>query len=103
MIQVVPAITGLVDRLETAGLVVRRRCHEDRRVVYVELAPKAVELLDQIDEPLRMAHRRLLKDFSKGELTELIRLLEKSRAAIDRYEESTDSASGSDGDGRGRR
>jgi MarR family 2-MHQ and catechol resistance regulon transcriptional repressor len=103
MIQVVPAITGLVDRLETAGFVVRRRCQEDRRVVYVELAPKAVELLAEIDEPLRLAHRRLLRDFSKSELTELIRLLEKSRVAIERYEESTPSASGSNGDGRSRR
>jgi DNA-binding MarR family transcriptional regulator len=103
MIQVVPAITGLVDRLETAGFVVRRRCQEDRRVVYVELAPKAVELLAEIDEPLRLAHRRLLRDFSKSELTELIRLLEKSRVAIDRYEESTESASRSNGDGRNRR
>ena len=103
MIQVVPAITGLVDRLESAGLVVRRRCQEDRRVVYVEIAPKAVELLDQIDEPLRQAHRRLLKDFSRGELSELIRLLDKSRAGIDRYEEAPEPAASSNGNGRGRR
>jgi DNA-binding MarR family transcriptional regulator len=103
MIQVVPAITGLVDRLETAGFVLRRRCHEDRRVVYVELTPKAVELLAQIDEPLRLAHRRLLRDFSKSELTELIRLLEKSRTAIDRYEESIEPAGASNGDGKSRR
>ena len=103
MIQVVPAITGLVDRLETAGFVVRRRCQEDRRVVYVELSPQAIELLDRIDEPLRQAHRRLLKDFTKAELSELIRLLEKSRAAIDRYEASAEPATGSNGDGRSRR
>lgn len=103
MIQVVPAITGLIDRLETAGYVVRRRCQEDRRVVYVEIAPQAVELLDQIDEPLRRAHRRLLKDFSRAELSELIRLLEKSRAAIDRYEEAAEPVADSNGQGRGRR
>ena len=37
MIQVVPAITGLIDRLEKAGLVARHRCDQDRRVVYVEI------------------------------------------------------------------
>src|SRR5918994_7930499 len=34
MITVVPGITGLIDRLETAGLVCRKRCDNDRRVVY---------------------------------------------------------------------
>jgi DNA-binding MarR family transcriptional regulator len=33
MVQVVPAITGLIDRLEMQGLVSRERCTEDRRVV----------------------------------------------------------------------
>lgn len=103
MIQVVPAITGLVDRLEQAGFVCRRRCQEDRRVVYVEIAPKAVELLDLIDEPLKQAHRRLLKDFSKAELNELIRLLEKSRAAIDQYEQAADVSGDSDGNGKAKR
>src|SRR5262245_29150921 len=40
MIQVVPAITGLIDRLEKQQLVERRRCADDRRVVYVEITPK---------------------------------------------------------------
>src|SRR3569832_1347178 len=34
-ITVVPGITGLVDRLEQAGMATRVRCEEDRRVVYV--------------------------------------------------------------------
>ena len=103
MIQVVPAITGLIDRLEKSGLVVRRRCHEDRRVVYVELAPQALELLERIDEPLRQAHQRLLKDFSKAELTELNRLLDKARVAVERYEDADERPTGASGDGRNRR
>src|SRR6476646_6345342 len=39
MITVVPGITGLIDRLETAGLVERKRCDQDRRVIYVAIAP----------------------------------------------------------------
>src|SRR5437868_3254410 len=35
MIQVVPAITGLIDRLEKQKLLVRERSSEDRRVIYV--------------------------------------------------------------------
>src|SRR3954466_4613088 len=35
MITVVPGITGLIDRLESSGLVERKRCDQDRRVIYV--------------------------------------------------------------------
>ena len=55
MVQVVPAITGLIDRLEKQGLVERRRCKADRRIVYVELTPAAAKLLKRIDEPLLRA------------------------------------------------
>lgn len=41
MIVGVPGITGLIDRLEVMGMVERRRCLEDRRVVYVEITEKA--------------------------------------------------------------
>lgn len=79
MIQVVPAITGLIDRLEQHGFVVRRRCEEDRRVVFVEATDKATALLKEIDEPLAALHRRLIGHLNSNELTELTRLLEKVR------------------------
>lgn len=46
MIQVVPAITGLIDRLEKQQLVCRERCTEDRRVVRVNITKKAMGLLE---------------------------------------------------------
>jgi MarR family 2-MHQ and catechol resistance regulon transcriptional repressor len=52
MIQVVPAMTGLLDRLEKQGLVQRERCTEDRRVVYVELTDAARDLLQRMDNPV---------------------------------------------------
>ena len=80
MIQVVPAITGLIDRLEKQDLVTRRRCEEDRRVVYIEITPKAAAILGKLDQPLNDLHLQLMGQLSKGELAELIRLLEKVRA-----------------------
>ena len=80
MIQVVPAITGLIDRLEKQELVTRRRCEEDRRVVYVEITAQALKILAELDQPLEGLHMQLLANMNKSELTELIRLLEKSRA-----------------------
>ena len=79
MIQVVPAITGLIDRLEKQELVSRRRCTEDRRVVYVEITAKGLALLAKIDQPLQQLHTSLLSHMSQDELTQLSRLLAKAR------------------------
>jgi len=79
MITVVPGITGLVDRLEAAGLVERKRCNQDRRVIYVAIAPQALDILAQIDEPLARLHKQTLGHLSLDELQEFSRLLEKSR------------------------
>jgi MarR family transcriptional regulator, 2-MHQ and catechol-resistance regulon repressor len=79
MIQIVPAITGLIDRLEKQELVARRRCCEDRRVVYVEITAKGLALLKQLDTPLENLHKTLVGHLSRSELKELIRLLEKIR------------------------
>jgi MarR family 2-MHQ and catechol resistance regulon transcriptional repressor len=79
MVAVVPGITGLVDRLEKAGLVERRRCTDDRRVIFVAATAKATELLAKLDEPVTALHKQLLGNLNKSELKELIRLLEKIR------------------------
>jgi DNA-binding MarR family transcriptional regulator len=79
MIQVVPAITGLVDRLEQQHLVRRRRCTQDRRVVYVEITDKALGILKRIDGPLAELHERLVGHLSRKELVALSGLLEKAR------------------------
>jgi DNA-binding MarR family transcriptional regulator len=83
MVTVVPGITGLIDRLEQAGLVERRRCPEDRRVIYVALRDRAVELLARLDQPVLQLHKRLMGHLSEAELRELIRLLEKTREELD--------------------
>ncbi|MFT5523775.1 MAG: DNA-binding MarR family transcriptional regulator [Pirellulaceae bacterium] len=82
MVQVVPAITGLVDRLEKQELVKRKRCTEDRRVVYIELTEKAVGLLKTIDKPDVQLHQQLIGHLTKTELKELSRLLVKAREPL---------------------
>ena len=81
-VTVVPGITGLIDRLEAAGLVSRERSSEDRRVIYVALTDKATRLLAKIDRPLVELHERLMGHLSKSELSALIRLLDKVRAGL---------------------
>ena len=82
MIQVVPAITGLLDRLEKQQLVRRQRCTEDRRVVFVEITKKGLGLLASIDEPVVELHRQLIGHLTRTELKELSRLLEKARERL---------------------
>jgi len=78
----VPGITGLIDRLERAGLVARQRCDEDRRVIYVSITEAAGQLLAELDEPVAQLHHRLLGHLSGAELKDLNRLLEKARQPL---------------------
>jgi DNA-binding MarR family transcriptional regulator len=83
MLAAVPGITGLIDRLEGMGLLARRRCTEDRRVVFVAIADKGLELLARLDGPEAALHKRLIGHLSPVELRELSRLLEKARRSLD--------------------
>ena len=56
-VTVVPGITGLIDRLEKSGFVVRERCAKDRRVIYVDLTEKGKKTLAELDEPLQELHQ----------------------------------------------
>src|SRR5262245_30549785 len=51
-ITVVPGITGLIDRLERVEFVARRRCSEDRRVIFVEITAKGLEIVRQVDRSI---------------------------------------------------
>jgi DNA-binding MarR family transcriptional regulator len=85
-ITVVPGITGLIDRLERAGLVQRVRCKEDRRVIFVALAEVGLETLAGLDAPMEQLHHTLLGHLSRAEVRELIRLLEKIREPLNGME-----------------
>lgn len=78
-VTVVPGITGLIDRLEQAGMVRRQRCPEDRRVIFVAISEQAMKLLDRLDGPIGDLQRRLLAHLTPAELKSLIRLLENVR------------------------
>jgi DNA-binding MarR family transcriptional regulator len=82
-ITAVPGITGLIDRLEKAAFVERKRCPDDRRVIYVALTATGLKTLAEIDLPIVDLHRRLLGHLSRSEMREGIRILEKCRAELD--------------------
>lgn len=81
MITHVPDVTRLVDRLEQQKLAERCRCDKDRRVVYVKITPKGLDVLAALDEPVRNLHKATLGHLTPDELTQLSALLVKARAA----------------------
>jgi DNA-binding MarR family transcriptional regulator len=79
MVTRMPDITRLVDRLEEAALVERRRIPQDRRVVLVRITKAGLDLLARLDRPLLELHKHLLGHLTRDELAELNRLLVKAR------------------------
>ena len=82
MIQIVPAITSLVDHLEHRGLVQRQRCDSDRRVVHVCLTAAGKELVADAVQPLAAMENQLFHRLSPCQLTQLIELLDSVRQSL---------------------
>jgi DNA-binding MarR family transcriptional regulator len=75
MLTRMPDMTRLLDRLEEAGLVVRSRDTEDRRMVLTRLTAAGRRLLDELDEPVNELHQRQLGHLTDTQLRTLIELL----------------------------
>ena len=74
------SVTSIVDRLESAGLVCRRRHPEDGRAVLAEITPAGRELVQLATADLVSA-RFALADVPDGDLRALSELLRPVRAA----------------------
>ena len=62
-------ITGVVDRLEKAGYVRRKRDKDDRRLVFINvLIDRAMANLSPIFDPIKQASRNLYSKYSDEEL-----------------------------------
>ncbi|MCS7467913.1 MarR family transcriptional regulator [Stieleria sp. ICT_E10.1] len=72
-------ISRLIDRIAKANLVKRERCGEDRRVVWIRLAPKGRAALKKLAKPLEDLHRSQFNELSKQELAILNELLFRAR------------------------
>ena len=74
MIEKSPNTTRLMDKLIDKTLIERVRCEEDRRVVYVEINKRGLELLDKIDlhfeQQMNFAHH--LSEEESDQLNDLL-------------------------------
>jgi DNA-binding MarR family transcriptional regulator len=79
-------MTNRLNRLETAGLIVRRPDPDDRRGSLVELTPKGHAIADRAIEDLVSAENEFFRVLNASERQRLDRLLDK---LIQRLERST--------------
>ena len=70
-----PTMTGIVDRLEQAGLVERRRHPSDRRVVNVHLTNAGRALHEHLPQVAEETNRAITRGLTDGELAEFTRML----------------------------
>ena len=75
----VPDITRLLDRLEQAALIWRERCCADRRVVRTHLTDQGRAKVREVRGPLLETIKRRFAHMTRDEVRELGRLLAKLR------------------------
>jgi DNA-binding MarR family transcriptional regulator len=78
-----PTATRMLSGLERGGLVERRTCTRDRRVVRVALTADGVERMERKRERMQARHEELYRSLEPGERAQAARLLERLAAAIE--------------------
>ena len=76
MVERSPNATRLMDKLYSKGLIGRQHCPNDRRVVYIEITTKGLDLLKEISKQLK---DDLLENLTEKEAELLSDLLDKIR------------------------
>jgi len=79
LINRMPDVTRLLDRMEDAGWVSRVREVDDRRCVATHLTRSGRSLVDSLDAPVQEEHARRLGHMTKTQLRTLIDLLSLAR------------------------
>jgi MarR family transcriptional regulator, 2-MHQ and catechol-resistance regulon repressor len=79
MIDRAPNATRLTDKLIAKGLVLRERCDEDRRVVYVSISEKGLEMLSQLDRNSKALQKEMISTLSDADAEALNGILDRWR------------------------
>ncbi|MGB9601703.1 MAG: MarR family winged helix-turn-helix transcriptional regulator [Limisphaerales bacterium] len=78
-------ITGLLRRLETKKLIIRRGCRVDKRATLVKLTPRGRTLINKIQPEFRNIVYELFKDIEITDPSEFLQILENiESSAIDK-------------------
>ena len=77
-----PDITRLLDRLEKRNLLTRNRSREDRRFVSIQITAGGLEILAQLDQPIRQLQVNLFESLGEERVRQLVDLLETVRDGL---------------------
>ena len=75
-----PSMTGVLVRMETAGLVHRRKAEQDQRRVLVTLADKGKASFDSMSQCMEENYQKLQAQFGEEKLQTLLGLLDELKA-----------------------
>jgi DNA-binding MarR family transcriptional regulator len=78
------AVTFLLDRLEQAGMVKRRRDTDDRRRVWVELVPAAQKRLQHAQQPIVEEMQQVAQRFKAEELAIVRDFMREAKEVFER-------------------
>jgi DNA-binding MarR family transcriptional regulator len=78
------AVTFILDRLEEAGMVTRRRDTEDRRRVWVAIVPEARERLQDLQQPVAEEMREVAQRFKADELATVRDFMRQAKEVFQR-------------------
>ena len=78
------AVTFLLDRLESAGMVKRRRDTDDRRRVWVELVPAARKRLEHAQQPIVEEMQQVTQRFKAEELAIVRDFIREAKEVFER-------------------
>ena len=73
--QVMPTITGILNRLEERALVIRRRSPTDRRTLLVSVTPAGAAILSEFSQTIRVGVKSLLSEISPADRQHLLRAI----------------------------
>jgi DNA-binding MarR family transcriptional regulator len=88
------AVTFILDRLEEAGMVLRRRDTEDRRRVWVEIVPEARRRLEDLQQPVAEEMRRVSQRFAAEELATVRDYMRQAKEVFQRQMRGASGAGG---------
>jgi MarR family 2-MHQ and catechol resistance regulon transcriptional repressor len=71
------SITYVIDKLEVKGLLERKDCKEDRRVVHIQITDKGKQFMDEIFPKHKLVIEDIFSDIMEEEKKVLINLLKR--------------------------
>ncbi len=80
------SISRVVQRLFNKGLLARRRSQADRRVVYLRLTDAGIEIIEQIQEPLRELGDMISDDIGSEEIAGFVAAIARASAGLESLE-----------------